>query len=169
MKCAEIYLRKGNFYITSKSKTTTGLFIFAGPITVEKDSLSDEALGKNILDTLVFSTENIPNPIDWSQYLKPFLALAKVKSWKTFMSDTELISLENINGTIELVPCVNQGVTGPNRGFTPNEDKTLVLSENISIAELGKAIKKMFQNIKLDEHKQQRPKLNVTSWKGEVN
>jgi hypothetical protein len=63
------------------------------------------------------------------------------------MSGAELISLINIDGTIKLEPWINGGVTGPQRGFTPNEEKAHVLSADSSFTELGKTVKNIFQTI----------------------
>ena len=147
MKRAEIYMRNGSFYIRSQSKSTVGIFLWAGPIIVSEDSISAEALGRNILDAFAFSTENIPHPAnstEWSQNLKPFLEAAKVRSWKTFMNGAEAVALKNIDGTIELIPYINRGAK---MGFDFNSEKIRVLSADCPVVELGETIKNMFQEI----------------------
>ncbi|MDR0516480.1 MAG: CdiI family contact-dependent growth inhibition immunity protein [Fibromonadaceae bacterium] len=148
IKSTSIYMRNKHYYIMPYSQTTVGLYIGVEPITVLDDNVSDKILGKSIVDSFAFSKEEIPNPSDSDNVAKPLLKAAKVKSWRAFMSGSESISFENIDGVIKLLPWVNGGAVGPGRGFRSNGEKDCILSADCSAAELGKTVKKMFQDIK---------------------
>jgi hypothetical protein len=123
-----------------------GVYVGVEPVVVITDSVSDEMLGQNILDTAALPRPKIPKPentAEWNQYLKPLLKAAKVKSWKAFMDGAQLIALEkDIDGRIMLKPNVKDG-----RSFSGKPDKNQFLSSDCTPAELGKAIRHLFQEI----------------------
>jgi len=146
-----IYLRNKRYYISPRSSTTTGLGIENGPITILEDDVSNEIFGKSVIDSTAFCKKNIPHPTnsaEWSQGMKEYLKMLKMRSYKAFVTGAELIAFyEKADETIRVLPWVNGGATGPTRGFTANYEKERILSAGFSAAELGEAIRKMFQDM----------------------
>jgi len=146
MKNVEIYLRNGHFYIQPMVSITVGVHIGAEPIAVVVDDISDEILGQNILDTIALPIPKVTPPkntADWNQFLKPFFKVVKVRSWKAFMVGTQLISIEEqVDGMIQLLPTVNNG-----KSFLYRPKNIQFLSSDCTPAELGKAVRHLFQEI----------------------
>jgi len=140
MKNASIYVRNSHFYIVPLAYCA-GVHINAEPIVVIADSVSDEALGQKILDTVALPEPEVANPDD--SIVMPLFKAAKVRSWKAFINGTQSIFLEqDVDGTIKLLPTINNG-----KCFLFAPEKTRVVSADCPPAEIGKAVRHLFQEI----------------------
>ncbi|MCL2183526.1 MAG: hypothetical protein FWB85_08670 [Chitinispirillia bacterium] len=146
MKAASIYVRNSHFYIVPLASIIVGVYVGVEPVVVIADTVSDETLGQNILDTVALPVPKVPKPessAEWTQYGKPLLKAAKVRSWKAFMDGSQLINIEqDVDGMIELLPTVNNG-----KSFSHRPKNIQVLSSDCTPAELGKAVRHLFQEI----------------------
>jgi hypothetical protein len=145
MKSATVYKRKGKFLFQSESKTTEGVWIGHEPnIIMETDSPTKE-IGEALLKVINSSKIGVPHPTDWKSFEKnnvlPFIQLAGIKSWSSFIKGTLSCSVEEDSGMIVIIPSINHG----KEGFEPSPEKEIKISSESSVEEIGKAILKRFE------------------------
>jgi hypothetical protein len=138
---ATIYRRNETFFIASSDQTTLGLWVGSG--SVERvDGVNAEAMGSALMRQLDRSTVGVRHPRqdEWRaqgrQSLDPILALAKLKSWRSFIRDATLVTVERDGDAIRITP--EQRDDGRIDAFTPLiEHERLLL--NPTVGELGAA------------------------------
>jgi hypothetical protein len=138
---ATIYRRGESFFITSSDQTTVGLWVHSG--SVERvDGVDAEAIGSALMRQLDRSTLGVPHPRqdEWTaqrrKALDPLIALAKVRSWRSFIRDATLASVERDGDTIRITPEQSDGQRiGVFTPLTEREQELLSPSE----VELGAA------------------------------
>ncbi len=106
-KAASIYVRDLRCFIGTSDRTTDGVWIGRGNVTVVHLD-QDEALGAAVLDALSLSRTKIPHPAqsEWTavrrRSLDPIVAAAGLRSWRSFIRSAQLISVLLEAGNLEL-------------------------------------------------------------------
>ena len=123
MKRASAYLRKGKIFIGSYSKTSTGLWVFSGPVcTINEDHINE--LGQKIRDALNRSGREVvrhpANQEEWKAVQAPMLEAAGVKTWAAFAKGAKAVGLESDGATVKMEPSSNY----ENKGGTSLPEKT---------------------------------------------
>ena len=136
---ATIYRRGQSFFITSSDQTTVGLWVHSG--SVERvDGVDAETIGSALMRQLDRSTLGVPHPRqdEWTaqrrKALDPIIALAKVRSWRSFIRDATLASVERDGDTIRITPEQSQRIDV----FTPLTEREQELLSPSEV-ELGAA------------------------------
>lgn len=121
MKAATIYERKGKLFVHSSSKTVAGLWVISRPVlATEKDDIA--LLGRSVKECLAASHECIPHPASFKNLFDPVLALAGVKSFRTFIKSAKCVEVEASDSAILiLIPTRNEGAEN---GFVHLPDRT---------------------------------------------
>lgn len=136
MRSASVYLRDGQLFLNSESRTTAGVWIGVHPVTVVRSDVSFEMKGELLLQALAGSDVDVSHPTDWAALVQPLLTSAGVKSWSAFAKRASSCHVTADNGTIVLRPYRRHG----NRGFFLEiPDHAISLSEP-SEAALGEAL-----------------------------
>jgi hypothetical protein len=111
-KSAAAYLRAGKIYLHPDSRTVKGFWIACEPILVTSDS--DKALGKQVLQILAKSTENVPDPASfassdsWSS-VKALARAAGVRSYEAFANSARCVGILLDETGVVFVPTRNGG------------------------------------------------------------
>jgi hypothetical protein len=108
---ATIYRRTEGFFITSSDRTTEGVWVHSG--SVERvDSDDPDAIGSALLRQLDRSTVDVRHPRqdEWAaqrqKSLDPIIALAKLRSWRSFIRDAAVAKVARDGVTIRVAPQV---------------------------------------------------------------
>jgi hypothetical protein len=111
---ATVYRRGETFFIASSDQTTDGLWVGSG--SVERvDGVHPEALGSALLRQLDRSTVGVRHPRqdEWTAQgrlsLGPILALAKLRSWRSFIRDATLATVTRDGETVRITPQERDG------------------------------------------------------------
>jgi hypothetical protein len=143
MKTASIYLKDNMIRIVTEAQTTAGLYIAYLPVFFLKDADSQEEIGLTILKALDGFKVGIPHPKNQQEFKihdMQFNEAMKIKSWRTFMKDSKLLSLKMNEGKIIIIPYKN---SGPKEGFDELEHKSRTCRPVPE--ELGRVILEMFE------------------------
>jgi hypothetical protein len=112
VKRANVYHRKGRYFVHASSRTTDGVWIVWEPsFSVHEDDGAAQ-LGLAIVAALDGSQSGVPHPSDWRGVLSPLLALSGVKSWATFRKSATCVEVEEEGVRVGLVPARNLGADG---------------------------------------------------------
>jgi hypothetical protein len=145
MKSATVYKRKGKFLFHPESKTTAGAWIGHEPNIIMATDSPTKEIGETILKVINSSKIGVPHPTDWKAFDKnnviPFIQLAGVKSWSSFIKGTLNCTVEEDSGMIKITPSINLGKDG----FEPSSEKEIKISAESSVEEIGMAILKGFE------------------------
>ena len=129
MKCATAYLRKGEVFLNSSSKTSVGAWVCTSPYLIV-DSHDVEQLGRAVIEVINGSLDGIPHPTEFTSLTKPILEMAGVKSWGAFVKGAHCCEISESNDVITITPTINQG----KNGFDHINDKSL----NINLSTVKK-------------------------------
>lgn len=135
MQSANVYKFRDRVIVCSLSKTTAGVWIVHGTVTVVAAS-DPTGLGGLVLDALDGSISGIPHPKVWTGLFDPVLRMAGVKTYSAFMKLASLVDVRRSESTVVLIPMRNQG---SKEGFFPNENAKHSL-ENPAPNALGQAV-----------------------------
>jgi hypothetical protein len=106
MKHASAYLRNGQVFLNSVSRTTKGFLITCDPLIVS----SDPELAKKVLWALSQSTVNVPHPESWGGGLSKAMAKAAgVRSYEAFADLAKCIEIRQDENEVVLTPTRNGG------------------------------------------------------------
>jgi hypothetical protein len=139
-----VYRRSGAYFVVSSAKTTEGLWVYDG----EPRRLSDTdtvvaELGGELLARLAGPRRVVGHPAqhEWPEHrrasLAPILQLAKVCSWRSFVSMASLVEAEQFDGVVTISPM--RPMPKPIGAFEPDSARTERLNAPSS-NELGEAI-----------------------------
>ena len=112
VKMAAAFLRTGKIYLYPYSRTIKGFWIACEPILVTSES--DPSLGKQVLETLARSTENISDPellakSDSWDSIKALVRAAGVRSYEAFADSAQCVGLLLDNTSVVFTPTRNGG------------------------------------------------------------
>jgi len=106
---ATIYRRSESFFIASSDRTTAGIWIGSG--SVERvDGVDPEAIGAALLGQLDRSIVGVRHPRqdEWAaqrrKSLDPIIAMAKLRSWRSFIRDAAVATVAREGNTIRITP-----------------------------------------------------------------
>jgi hypothetical protein len=104
-----LYRRGEIFFVASSDRTTDGVWIHSG--SVERvDGVNAEAIGSALMRQLDRSTVGVPHPRQdqWTTQrrkgLDPIIALANLRSWRSFIRDATLATVRRDGETIRITP-----------------------------------------------------------------
>jgi hypothetical protein len=104
-----LYVRPEGLYVASNDRTTTGLWIGSGLVEiVQRDDT--EAVGRSILGSLDSSVLDVAHPAqdEWSaqrkRSLDPILKLARVRSWRAFISAATTVGISRKGAQVMVTP-----------------------------------------------------------------
>jgi hypothetical protein len=138
-KLANIYLRKGKFFVSALHKTEAGFWVADAEKTVLESS-DESSLRKAVVLALSRSQNGVPTPSRDANIVGPLLAAANVSTWSTFAKLAKCVDVHLGNGELEITPYRNMGGSD---GYEPISEKVLKLSEGSE--ELGKALLAAFE------------------------
>src|SRR5436309_3132016 len=104
VKHVSAYLRKKRIYIRANSKTTTGIWIGDGPVTVIDEA--DPTVGSIILNCLCGSRPRVSHPSqsEWDAVQSPILEAAGTTVWSTFAKHAKLVTIRQVGEQIFMEP-----------------------------------------------------------------
>jgi hypothetical protein len=91
MRYASAYLRKGQFFLSPFSKTTTGLLVAWDPLGVS--SQEDPELGKKVLWVLLQSTAEVPHPETLGIRSRAMAKAAGARSYEAFADLAKCVAI----------------------------------------------------------------------------
>lgn len=106
---ATIYRRGDSFFVASSDQTTDGVWIHSGSVECV-DGVDPEAIGSALMRQLDRSTLGVPHPRQdqWTAQrrrgLDPIIALAKLRSWRSFIRDAALAGVKRDGDTVRITP-----------------------------------------------------------------
>jgi hypothetical protein len=107
--CATIYRRSESFFVASSDQTTVGLWVHSG--SVERvDGVNPAAIGSALMRQLDCSRLRVRHPRQdgWTaqrrKSLDPIIALAKLRSWRSFIRDATLASIDRDGDVYRITP-----------------------------------------------------------------
>lgn len=128
MKRAYALLRKGRIFFQAYSLTTVGAIVAHGPVLVSEDE-DESSLGAKAAQVVLASASGVPHPKDaaeWSRVQAPMLEAAAVKSWNMLAKGAKAISLEFVDGEVQIEPSSDYGknsvVSHPERRISSSLD-----------------------------------------------
>ncbi len=141
---AEVYLRKGKFYLASEDRSVTGFRYTGDTVLVLPVSVSDAELGKALLQVLAAGKDGIQD-IDWDELEKgqeeePLLQAAGVKSWRTFYTDCRACSVYKKPDKMKFLPSRLRGSSAEGIG-----EKKFFIPADSSPEEIGRAVRKCLE------------------------
>ena len=139
-KMASVYLRRNNFYISTKSLTTLNLWVGAGPHFKVGINDPNDVIGAKVFEALAASKWKIEVDTFGTDWTAGLLELAGIKSWSTFLRGMRLSSVEDKDSIIKIKLQKRDGA-----GHSP-AGKEIELSSDCSPAELGMAINAIFND-----------------------
>ena len=108
------YRRDGSFFIASSDRTTDGVWVGSG--SVERvDGPNAVAIGAALNRQLDRSVLDVPHPRQdqWPaqgrKSLDPIIALAKLRSWRSFIRDATVAAVERDGDTVRIIPQARDG------------------------------------------------------------
>lgn len=134
MKICSVYQRKESLFIQPSCRTDQGVWIVRGEVATLQLGSSDLLLGERLLAALDES-RTVPHPRSWKGLTDPLLAVAGVKSWKTFSRSSRLVSVE-FGQSGKAVPYLNLGHV---EGFEPLAENEVAVEDVSSASAWGRA------------------------------
>jgi len=141
MQTANIFQLRDRYFVYPLRKTTAGVWLASPEYVSMPLSALDEDLGAAVLAALPQSDGVVPHPTSWIEVSTSRLQAAGAKSEMAFMKEARMVSIK-CTDLIQLEPHVNEGATGPQKGFSPMPDRSSSLSSSSSAEDLGAAIRK---------------------------
>jgi len=113
-RSAGIYLRSGKFFVYPYYRTTAGVLIASGPVTVLPDTAEAGELGRAILLSLQEYKNNLPHPqpSELDSLPEPILETAGVKSWSTFSKGALACLISSSQTELTFKPSRREGSRG---------------------------------------------------------
>src|SRR5262245_9296973 len=122
MQRATVYQRDSAILVHTSSETVDGIWILTEPCIRLPIGCSDRELGDALSSAFEESKESLPPPTQWKMIVAPLLTAAGVRSWKAFARGAVCVHAEYESRYLSLIPTINLGVTGANRGFVEASD-----------------------------------------------
>jgi hypothetical protein len=104
-----IYRLSDSFFIASSDQTIVGVWVHSG--SVERvEGVRAEAVGSAVMRQLDRSRRGVPHPRqdEWTaqrrKSLDPIIALAKLRSWLSFIRDARVASVARDGRTLRITP-----------------------------------------------------------------
>lgn len=128
--------------ISTEDKTVAGYSITTPNITKLPFDATAESIGQTVRQHLSLSKTDVPTPSDFKAMYQDFLNAAGFKNPKAHHKSARHLSMYQKDQAIHLIPTINGGATGKERGFLGSKDR-LPIAANYSISdeELGVQIK----------------------------
>lgn len=106
-KAAQVYKKGSYWYVSTSSKTTSGVWI-GGPPRI-KIAVGDSAAtkGQSVLKALQASQIGVPHPDPADSVMAPLLELAGARSWAAFMKNAACLRVEATEETLTITPYKN--------------------------------------------------------------
>jgi hypothetical protein len=138
IRMASIYRRNGKDYVTACSRTRDGFWLEEGPVDV-LDAGDSAALAQAVRSALARSTHGIRSPKDCSSHVNRVVEAAGLKRYSAFARGTALVTVEEKDGLLRMIPNRNGG---SREGYLGEEDKAIDLPSGTS--GLAEAIERAF-------------------------
>jgi hypothetical protein len=139
-RLASVYARSADYIVQPSSWTTTGLRVGTEPINVLPCDAGVADLGEALQKALSAAKEGIVHPTDWKAQLEPLLQCAKLRSWNALQKSAKMCEVELTDHGLRITPSRNGGTSGPDKGYHPIADQSVVLPLECSTEELGAAV-----------------------------
>jgi hypothetical protein len=129
-RAASLYVRKGQAFVTSMSRTMAGFWIESEPLFVE-DRADPLVIASCVRLALAASQVDVPTPSrDMLGSRLP--ALAGVKTYGAFMKGAVSVDISMDDGQIRLIPMRNGGTR---KGFQFKNDEVLIVVDDKALAD----------------------------------
>jgi hypothetical protein len=107
---AAVHLWRGKFLVHPRSRTTDGVWIFAGPVSALELDCSDAQISDAVRSALAASRSGIAHPSDWNSLGQELLRAAGNPSRRTFQADKVTVDVEvEPDGSVFIVTFENRG------------------------------------------------------------
>jgi hypothetical protein len=107
----ELYNRPTGYFILPMERSTTGLWMLSGAVTVLSPDASDQDLAVATWTALALAAKVSAHPsqAQWSTWRRekhaPILRAAKVRSWTAFETGASKISVDRHGRDVTVTPC----------------------------------------------------------------
>lgn len=140
MQIASVYKLKDRLLIHAESKTTSGIWISCEPFLPLPLDSDASAVGDSVLSALAASLSGVPLPTDWKFAAKARLSAAGLRSERSFMLGSELVTVTKEKSRYLLEPHHNGGTSGDNKGFHPLPELQRTIDLNCGARQIGSAV-----------------------------
>jgi hypothetical protein len=103
MKTCQVFFRADVAFVFTQSITKAGIGITTEPMFKVPSSSSNE-LAEAVLKCLAASKIDVPDPVDYSVFVKQMLRFAKEKSWNRFVAGAILRGVWMLDDKVKIVP-----------------------------------------------------------------
>ena len=106
---ATVYVRPEGLYVASNDRTTSGLWIGSGLVEIVQQD-DPEAVGRSVLWSLDSSVLDVAHPAQHEgsaqrkRSLDPILKLARVRSWRAFISAATTVGISRECAQVTVTP-----------------------------------------------------------------
>lgn len=138
MRSANVYSRKGTFFVHASLRTTAGVWMDGAPSFAVEHASDDSSLGEAILAALAGSRQGVPHPNNWKEVQRALLELAGVKSWSTFTKGATHVAVQEGASGVTLTPTTNVG-----DGFESEDERAVTLERGTTAASIGALVRGM--------------------------
>src|SRR5713101_6963434 len=145
---AGVYERPEMLLVHAHAKTTAGVYLVEQPAIRLNPSASPQEIGAAVRRALgAFRTGVLnPNPSEWRDLGKPFLAAAGFRSWRALEVGAKMCSVtQKPDGSFIFSITRNGGTRGDKKGFQPFGVPDQHLAAQASEAELGSVVLKALE------------------------
>ena len=132
--------------IETYHKTDTGVYVRSSEISILPSNASEMEIGESILKHLSLSKSGINYAkYDNKKSAEDYKNITRLKSIKAQMKDSKYISVDRKNEKLIIIPHINGGTSGEQKGYTEKKDLEKIL-ENANSYGLGKVINETWQD-----------------------
>ncbi len=140
MQIASVYKLKDRLLIHAESKTTSGIWISCEPFLPLPLDSDASTVGDSVLSALAASLSGVPLPTDWKSASKARLSAAGVRSGRSFMLGSELVTVMKDKSRYLLEPHHNGGTSDEGKGFHPLPELQHTVGLNCEAPQIGFAV-----------------------------
>lgn len=147
-KYALAILYPDKIIIDTLDKVKAGFNIVSTNPTILATDSENQILGRTVREHLDSSKYDLKNPsqADFKILQENFLKSYGFKTLKKYHENAKYLSITEQGAEIILEPTKNGGSIGKEKGFSQIMEKSISISKNINDDELGKLIRKEWQN-----------------------
>jgi hypothetical protein len=133
-----VYRVPAGLVLSTYDRTMAGFWVAAGSTRTAAVDADAAELGEAVLAGLAGSRTDAPVPAGRAPVGEPAATAAGYRSYRGFARAAVLVLVERHGRLVTVTPTVNQGLTGPHRGFAPSTDEEVIVAPEP--AEVGAAV-----------------------------
>jgi hypothetical protein len=139
-RVAAVFLREADYLVEPNSRTDTGLWLSADPVTRLPRPVTAAELGSAVRRALATSRQGLPHPANWRRFPSSLLRVARLQSWAALQRTADRCEVQVSEAGVLAVPCANGGTRGDERGYHSLEEQAVVVPVDGSDEDLGAAV-----------------------------